>query len=85
MGHNTLGTHNRDIADSDAGEYRGVDANPHFILNHDGSSVGRAAVIGVDIVIDGYEVALRAGENAVADGDSAATEKCIILPGNRTG
>lgn len=79
MGYNTLSTNYRAIADFHSGEDCGVDAYPHLILYHDRASVGSTAVIGVDIMVDGYEIALRTDENTVADGYSTATEERAAL------
>lgn len=58
--HHRIGTDNASVAECHTGENRGIDAEPYLILDFDGLAVGRAAVVGIYIVVYGDEVALGA-------------------------
>ncbi len=77
--HDRVGTDYAAVAEGDTGENSGVDAEPNLVLDLDWFAVGCAAVVGIDIVVDGNQVALGADENIIADFYSTATEKCAAL------
>ena len=79
MRHHAVGSHNGAVTDAHAGQHRGVDANSHLVLDDDGATVGRAAVVVVRVVVDGDEVHLGCDEHAVADSDAATVEKGAAL------
>lgn len=77
--HDRVSTDYAAVAERDAGKNSGVDAEPNLVLDLDWFAVGCASVVGIDIVVDGNQVALGADENIVADFYSTATKKCAAL------
>ena len=70
-----VGTDDGTIADAHAGQDSGTDAYPHLIFYHYRAAVGRTAVVGIRVVVDGDEVHFRGDEHAVADGDASTVEE----------
>lgn len=77
--HDRVGPYDAAVAECYAGEDGGVDAEPDLILNLNGLAVGCAAVVGIDIVVDGYQVAFGADKHIVADFYASATEEGTAL------
>ena len=77
--HDRVGPDYTAVAECDAGEDSGIDAEPHLILDLYGLTVGRAPVVRVDIVVDGYQVALGPDEDIVADFYASASEESAAL------
>ena len=79
MRHHAVGTDNRTVADAHAGQNRSTNANPYLVLDDNGTTVCRAAVIGIRVVVDGDKVHLRSNEHTVTDGDAATVEESATL------
>ena len=79
MRHHAVGADNRTVADAHAGQNRSTNANPYLVLDDNGTTVCRAAVIGIRVVVDGDKVHLRSNEHTVTDGDAATVEESATL------
>ena len=75
----TVSTYYRTVADSHARQNSRINAYPHLVLYDNRTAISRAAVVGVRIMVDGYEVYLGCDEHSVADGDASTVEECATL------
>ena len=60
-------------------ENRGVDTDPNFILNDNGTAVSRTAVFRIGVMVDGNDVYFRTDQNMFAECNAATSEKRAAL------
>lgn len=77
--HDRVGTDYAAVVERDAGKNSGVDAEPNLVLDLDWFAVGCASVVGIDIVVDGNQVALRADKHIIADFYASTSEQGAAL------
>lgn len=77
--HHAAGADDSSVTDPDTRQYRGIDTDPHLVLDDDRASVGGTAVVGIRVVVDRYQIHFRADEYVIADGDAAAPEERATL------
>ena len=77
--HHAAGAHDGSVTDPDTRQYRRVDSDPHLVLDDDRASVGGAAVVGIGVVVDRYQIHFGADKYVVTDGDAAASEEGTAL------
>lgn len=73
--HDTVGSDYGTVSYPYAWQNRRIYSDPHLVLDNDRFSVGSAAVFGIRIVIDGYQIHFRADKYAIADGYATSAEK----------